>query len=175
MSAGKQYVLDANVFINAHRTYYDHAFCRGFWLALVRQHEARRVCSINKIKAELLAGRDWLSDWVVNSAPSTFFKAPADKKGINAFQRIANWVQRDQQFTSAAKSQFASVADGWLVAYAEPNGLVVVTHEEYTPTSRRGVPIPNLCLEFNVDYCNTFAMLRDLKIELVLRKHGKTS
>ena len=83
---------------------------------------------------------------------------------------MVKWVQGEQQFTGAAKAEFASVADGWVVAYAKANGLVVVTHEEYAPDAKKKVPIPNVCLEFDVDYCNTFEMLRELKVQFVLRK-----
>ncbi len=89
---------------------------------------------------------------------------------LDAFRDVAKWVQAEPQFTPAAKSQFASVADGWVIAYAKTNGVVVVTHEEYAPDARKKVPIPNVCLEFNVEYCDTFAMLRTLKVQFVLRK-----
>jgi hypothetical protein len=52
--------------------------------------------------------------------------------------------------------------------YAKVNGLIVVTHEEYAPAVQRKVPMPNVCLEFNVDYINTFEMLEDLKVKFVM-------
>ncbi len=170
MSAGKRYVLDANIFIQAHQTYYAFDICPGFWLALSRQHEAKRVFSIDKIKGELLALSDHLSDWVKNTAPNTLFKGTADKAVSDAFRDMVNWVQAEAQFTAEAKAEFSSVADGWVVAYAKANGLVVVTHEEYAPEARKKVPIPNLCLEFDVKYCNTSEMLRDLKVRFGLIK-----
>jgi hypothetical protein len=45
-----------------------------------------------------------------------------------------------------------------------------MTHEEYAPDARNKVPMPNVCLEFEVDYCNSFEMLRDLKVRLGLIK-----
>ena len=171
MSGDKQrYVLDANVFIDARRTYYAFDLCPGFWRALIRQHAAKRVCSIQKIKDELLAGKDLLSDWVSQNAPDTFFKGSADTNVVDAFRTMVNWVQSELQFTPEAKAEFSSVADGWVVAYAKANNLVVVTHEEYAPDAKKKVPIPNVCLEFDVKYCNTFDMLRDLKEKFVLRK-----
>ena len=127
MSAGKRYILDANVFIQAHQTYYGFDICPGFWLALTRQHEAKRIFSIDKIRVELLAMSDHLSDWVKNRAPDTFFKGTADKAVSDAFRDMVTWVQGESQFTPEAKAEFSSVADGWLVAYAKANGLVVVT------------------------------------------------
>ncbi len=175
MSDGKRYLLDANVFIEAHRKYYGFGFCPGFWLALVRQHEKNRVSSIDKVKAELVAGHDWLTHWVAKDVPNTFFKGTADKRVIDAFQDITNWVQQEQQYSPQAKSQFASVADGWVIAYAKANGLVVVTHEEYAPDAKKKVPIPNVCVEFNVEYCDTFAMLSNLKVQFVLRRRRKAA
>jgi hypothetical protein len=170
MSAGKRYLLDANVFIQAHKTYFGFDICPGFWLALERQNEAKRIFSIDKIRDELLALDDQLSEWVKNRAPETLFKKTADKAVSAAFREMVNWVQNETQFTAQAKVEFASVADGWVIAYAKANDLVVVTHEELAQGARKKVPIPNVCLEFEVDYCNTFEMLRDLKVQFVLRK-----
>ena len=66
------------------------------------------------------------------------------------------------QFTDAARTEFASVADGWVIAYAAVNGLVVVTHEQFAPEAKRKVPMPNVCVEFDVEYVDTFSMLREL-------------
>src|SRR5262249_1232714 len=88
MSAGKRYLLDANIFIQAHQTYYGLITCPGFWNALVREHTAKRVYSIDKIKAELLAIEDPLSDWAKSKAPPTLFKGTADKQVGNAFRDL---------------------------------------------------------------------------------------
>jgi len=170
MSGGKRYALDANVFIQAHQTYYGFDICPGFWLALVRQLEMKRVCSIDKIKTELLAGKDQLSEWVKEVAPATFFKGTADVTVSGAFRDMVNWVQSESQFTPQAKAEFSSVADGWVVAYAKANSLVVVTHEEFAPDAKKKVPIPNVCVEFEVEHLNTFEMLRDLKVKFGLKK-----
>ncbi len=170
MSVGKRYILDANVFIQAHQSYYGFGICPGFWLALSRQHEAKRIFSIDKIRTELLALSDQLGNWVRNAAPDTFFKGTADKAVSDAFRDMVNWVQSESQFSAEAKAEFSSVADGWVIAYAKANALVVVTHEEYAPDVQKKVPIPNVCIEFDVEYCNTFEMLRDLRVQFVLRR-----
>ena len=170
MSGSKGYVLDANVFIEAHQKYYSQDICPGFWLALIRQHEKKRIVSIDKVKAELVVSDDPLRQWVEEKAPEAFFKGTADKNVAAAFSAMMKWVQSEQQFQSNAKAQFASAADGWVIAYAAVNGLVVVTHEEYAPDVKKKIPMPNLCLEFNVEYCNTFEMLRDLGVQFILKK-----
>ncbi len=169
MSAARRYALDANVFIQAHHDYYAFDICPGFWNALIRQHEASRICSVDKIKPELLGRSDALSDWVKRRAPKTFFKETKDKKVISVYRDMANWAQSERQFTLAAKAKFLSAADGWLVAYAAVNGRVVVTHEGYAPDIKKDIPIPNVCIEFGVEYCGTFDLLRGLREQFVLK------
>jgi hypothetical protein len=168
MSGSKRYVLDANVFISAKNTYYAFDLCPGFWKALIVQHEAKRVFSIDRVFGELIAEGDELSKWAKVTAPETFFKKTQDAAVIKAFQKMVTWTNAQPQFTSAAKSDFADVADGWLMGYAQVNGSTVVTHEEFTPEVKRKVPIPNLCLEFDIPYVNTFEMLNDLNVRFVL-------
>ena len=168
MSGGKNYVLDANIFIEAHQKYYGFEICPGFWLALTRQFQAKRVCSIDRVRAELTL-KDRLAEWVKETSPEGFFKGTADKNVVAAFTEIVNWVQNEHQFTPEAKAEFSSVPDGWIIAYAKANGLVVVTHEAYAPDAKIRVPMPNVCLEFDVECRNTFEMLEDLKVQFVLR------
>jgi hypothetical protein len=170
MSAGKRFVLDANVFIQAHRAYYGFDICPGFWRSLLREHEAKRVVSIDKIRDELLGSKDQLSAWVKDTAPATLFKGTADKAVSDAYRDMVKWVQGEAQFTVEAKAGFADVADGWVIAFAKAYGHVVVTHEQYRPDAKSKVPMPNVCLEFDVDYCDTFEMLSALGVRLGLIK-----
>ena len=102
------------------------------------------------------------SYWIENQAPETFFKKTEDQAVIAEFQELVGWVYSADQFSDSAKSEFATVADGWVIAYAAVNKLVVVTHEEFAPAAKRKVPMPNVCVEFDVEYVNTFEMLRSL-------------
>lgn len=168
MSGNNQYLLDANVFIEAKNKYYGFSLCPGFWNARLVQHSKNRVFSIDKVRAELVDQGDELSDWAKDRAPATFFKKTHDQAVIELFGKMAAWVNAQPQFTPAAKADFASVADGWVVAYAKVNGLLVVTHEEFAPEAQKKVPMPNVCLEFDVTYANTFEMLNDLKVKFIL-------
>jgi hypothetical protein len=168
MSANKRYVLDTNPFITAKNTYYGFSVCPGFWKALILHHESKRVFSIDRVFDELVAQDDELTEWVRTKAPGSFFKKTQDQAVVEMFRRMATWVNAQSQFMSAAKDEFAAAADGWLTAYAKVNGLTVVTHEELAPGAMKTVPIPNLCLEFDIDYANTFEMLTDLNVRFVL-------
>ena len=76
------------------------------------------------------------------------------------------WSQGQAQFTDAAKAEFASVADGWLVAYALAKGCVVVTLEQFDAKIRRRVKVPNACQAFGVKYVDTFQMMRELGVRV---------
>jgi TolB-like protein len=78
-------------------------------------------------------------------------------------------VQKKSHYLQEAKAEFASVADGWLIAFAKIYGLVIVTHETSEPTRKNKVKIPDVCLEFKVEYIDTFVMLRELNIKFGLK------
>jgi hypothetical protein len=54
MTSPPRYVLDANVFIEAHKRYYAFDICPGYWAALIAQHHSGLVCSIDRVRDELL-------------------------------------------------------------------------------------------------------------------------
>jgi predicted RNA methylase len=166
----RRYLLDANAFIEAKNRYYGFDICPGFWSSLIVQNAAKRIFSIDRIETELKEQDDEVKEWVLKLAPEGFFKKTEDQAVIDKFQEMVNWVYPQPQYTDAAKSEFASVADGWVLAYAATNGLVVVTHEQFAPDAKRTVPIPNVCVEFEIEYVNTFEMLRELGEKFVRRK-----
>jgi len=167
MSVSDRYVLDANVFIEAKNKYYGFDICPGFWTSLVGLNRSNRVFSIDRVRRELIQQNDQIGDWIKERAPETFFKKTEDQAVIDTYQQMMRWVFAEIQFTEPAKNDFASGADGWVLAYAKVNGLIIVTHEEYAPNAKRKVPMPNVCVEFELDDVNTFEMLRNLRVKFV--------
>lgn len=163
------FVLDTNVFVEAHRRYYAQDLCPGFWECLTHYCNEGRVLSIDRVRDEMLNNQDRLSEWV-NQAPDSLFVSSADSEVVSAFTDLMDWVQGNEQFQSEAKEEFAGVADGWLAAYARVHSAVVVTQEVYSPGVRKRVPLPNVCREFGVDYRDTFEMLRELKVSFDWRR-----
>ncbi len=155
------FVLDTNVFIQAHRRYYAQDVCPGFWECLAHYSLEKRVVSIDRVRDEIL-GPNPLVEWV-SEAPSGLFVPSAEPLVRAAFTEMVNWVQANEQFRSEAKAEFARVADGWLAAYARVHNAVVVTHEVFGAEVRRKVPLPNVCREFGIAYRDTFEMLRELE------------
>ena len=157
------YVLDANVFIEAARRYYAFDLAPKFWDSLLHHATNGRIRSIDRIGKELERGKDELAIWMGNHFNQAF--ASTDETDVvRVFGEIMNWVNNETQFLDIAKADFASSADGWLVAYAKVNSYVVVTHETLAPDARRKVPIPNVCRAFKVLFVDTFEMLRMLGV-----------
>ena len=166
MSTGRPYVLDSDVFIAAKNSYYAFAICPGFWDSLIHHHGAGNVCSIDRVRSELLAGRktEDLVLWVKGQLPSAFFKDTDEEAVFNAYEQVMLWVQRNGQYFDQAKAKFATEADGWLVAYAMVHGVTVITNEQPRPQSRNRILLPDVCAQFNVVYKDTFAMLNELAV-----------
>lgn len=157
------YVLDANIFIQAARCYYAFDLAPRFWDSLVRHAADERIRSIDRVKQELERGNDQLAEWIEANFSNAFVSTD-EADIIRAFGEIMVWVQAQSQFTDAAKADFASGADGWLVAYGKVKDCVVVTHEVLNPDIKRKVPIPNVCQVVNVPFIDTFEMLRRLGV-----------
>ena len=163
MKDSPTFVLDANVFIEAARRYYAFDLAPRFWDCLVDHAKNGRIRSIDRVSHELERGKDKLATWV-KSHFSHAFEMTDEPDVIETFGEIMRWVQSKPQFSLPAKKDFANGADGWLVAYAKVNGYVIVTHEILAPDARRKVPIPNVCMAFDVPFVDTFEMLRKLGV-----------
>jgi hypothetical protein len=165
MPTDKKYLLDANVFIEAKRRYYAFDLCPGYWECLVWHHQAACIQSIDRVKDEIERGADELSEWARSVMPQTCFASCDETAVTEQYAQIMAWVQSQNQFFPEAKADFAGSADGWLIACAKVNSLIVVTQEVLAPDARKKVPIPNVCEAFAVDYVDIFEMLRDLEAQ----------
>ncbi|RJX35049.1 MAG: DUF4411 family protein [Desulfarculus sp.] len=157
------FILDSNVFIEAAQRYYAFDIAPGFWESLIVHSESGQVKSIDKVKGELERGKDQLAAWAKGDFSHAFVSTD-EEDVIKSYGEVMKWVQSQAQFTDAAKADFASGADGWLVAYVMTRGGVLVTHEIPSPDVKRKVPIPNVCVAFDINFRNTFEMLRFLKV-----------
>lgn len=164
--AGQTYLVDSDVFITAKNLYYSFDLCPGFWDSVIHHHGEGRIFSVDRVRSELLAGHktEDLVRWAKDEVPDGFF-LPADTGPVvGAYRDIMLWVHRHPRYYDQAKAKFAAGADGWLVAYARIHGQTVVTNEQSAPESRREIKLPDVCDQFDVEYGNTFSMLRALNV-----------
>jgi len=156
-----RYILDSNIFIQAYRTYYAFDICPGFWDFLVHNFKKNSVSSIDWVRKELKTG-DNLDNWISKHVSNDIFLKTDDSNSTSVYKSIMNWVQQNSQFKLSAKSEFANIADGWLVAFCSAKKFTLVTQETYDEFVKKKIPIPNICKEFKVDYIDTYELIRQL-------------
>jgi len=110
-------------------------------------------------------GKDDLADWVRNGGFGNGFASTNDTGIIQSYSRVMAWVQAHPQFSGGAKANFATVPDGWLIAYAKAKAGIVVTQEVLDLGAKSRVKIPNVCQAFDVPFLDTFKMLRALGVK----------
>lgn len=158
------YLLDANVFMQAKNLHYGFDFCPAFWEWLIAQNAAGKVCSIEKVEDEILAGDDDLSVWTKERG-SVFFLRPDDKV-VPCFAAVSTWVS-SQNYQPAAINTFLQVADYYLISQAKAMGAIVVSHETPSDSIKR-IKIPNVCIGMDIKCITPYEMLRREKARFVL-------
>lgn len=158
-----EFLLDSSLFIEAYRRYYGLDICPGFWDCLLHHCSQQRLLSIDRVREELKQGGGLLADWA-NQKATDLFASSREPLVVAEYGNVMAWVYGSAQFLGQAKADFASGADGWLVAYARVHGRTLVTQEVYNPSIRKRVPLPNVCREFGVFTTHTFRMLRELNV-----------
>ena len=167
LSFSTRYLLDANIFIAAWRVHYPIDLHPGFWECLERFWREKRLLSIDRVGDEINSPKE-LVDWLRQNWRGAFASTRHPEIAM-VFSEMQAWVQSNAQFMPAAKHEFARTADGWLAAYAKVHNAIVVTNEVHNEDTRKKVPLPNLCRQFDIEYCNTNDMLRGLGVTFDLR------
>ena len=161
------YLLDANAYIEAKNRYYRMTICPGFWDWMDLGFASGQVGSIRMVFDELSKNGDTLSEWV--KIRQHHFIEADDETTQEVFTEIVQFVVEHPDYKEPHFSNFLAVADPWLIAKAKTLGATVVTHEVLVPSGSKKVKIPNICREFDVDFCNTFDLLESVTAQFVLR------
>jgi len=161
------YLLDANVFIQAHRLHYSFDFCPAFWDWLIVKNNKGIVFSIEAVYEELTNSTDSLSTWA-KSNKDTFF-LPPNPQMVSIFPQVSQWtMDPTNQYTNGAREEFLGVADYFLVCYALANNMTLVTHERLASNITKRIKIPNVCVDFQIVCISPFEMLRQEQANFIL-------
>lgn len=160
-----KFVLDTNIFIEAYRRYYSFDIAPAFWKEIIQKAEAGLLVSIDRVYDELNNSDDGdqLRIWA-NNEFGKWFISTNNETVFAAYREVIGWAVSQTQFVDAAKTEFASIADSWLIACAKAHDFTIITHEQFDPYIKRKIPIPNVCRELGIQCINTFEMLRRLGI-----------
>jgi Domain of unknown function (DUF4411) len=158
------YLLDSDVLIRAKNDHYGFDLCPGFWDWLVLANDNGLVHSVEAVYTELASSDDDLAEWV-RAHRSIFL--PLTAMEIPAVAAVNRWANDSADYEPAAKAEFASAADSFLIAHAVAGGHTVVTHERISD-GRRKIKIPNAAVANGVPVMNPFQMLKAERVRFLL-------
>lgn len=158
------YLLDANVFIAAKNLHYGLDFCPAFWDWLIEKQSAGMVFTVEKVRDEVAAVADELSDWIDQRDPSFFLAVDASL--FPALAAVSEWATGNR-YEQAAVSTFLQIADYYLIAQALAGTHTVVTHEVPSASTRK-IKIPDACIGLGIEFMTPFQMLRRERARFVL-------
>ena len=160
-----KYLIDANVFMTAHRQLYLFDLAPSFWGQLVEK-ASDRIVIIEEIQKEIRKGHDLLLEWYERDCSKFTVLGIPNPEVIESYRIIINSVNTNEQYMRSAKKEFASSADSWLCAYGLVYGETIVTLETYDAEIKKRVKIPNVCREFRVEYIDLLQFMREIGIRL---------
>ena len=155
------YLLDANVLITAHNSYYPIDRVPEFWewLAHVGLQESAKVPL--ELYEEITDGTDALADWAKDEANRSTMLLDEEVDG----ELVSSVVERGYAPDLADDEVEKIGRDPFLIAYAlvAPNLRRIVTTEVSRPTRQRANRhIPDVCRSVGVQCVDTFHFLRAL-------------
>lgn len=83
------YVLDTNIFIQAHRDTYPLDVAASFWDAIKLLAQEEKIISIDKVKAEIDRNEDELKEWIEAQLPEDFFKSTEEQDILDNYGLMA--------------------------------------------------------------------------------------
>lgn len=157
-----RYLLDANVFIQAHRFHYPFDVFPAFWGWLEQENTMGSIGSIDWVYNEINDGGDPLADWVKTQDLERWFLPCDDETTQQCYIDIANEIMGATHYTDSAKAEFLAKADSWLIAKAKSLKLTIVTEERSHPQRRNKIFIPDICGIYEIPCMNTVDLIREL-------------
>lgn len=85
---------------------------------------------------------------------------------LSKYSKTQNWAMNNHVFTPAARVEYATVADAYLVATAAAKYMTMVTYKTFDPQCKRIVKIPDACNAIEVRYCDLNTELRELGVTI---------
>lgn len=145
--------------------FYAMDICSGFWEWLDKANSAGILCSIDKVREELMKGTDSLVKWAKNYRDGFFMPIDKDEKVAKEIAFITNWIY-EQDYTEDARREFLEKTDFYLIAYAKAHNLTLVTFEKANG-GRHRVTIPDVCNNLGVPCMSLFQLLRQEGIRFI--------
>lgn len=162
------YILDTNILVYPNRISHPMDIYPSYWDKMADILKLDDVISIDKVKEEIYAQDDSLTNWCKINIPKLFWDSSINS--IPEYAEIQNWAQ-NKNYNERAIMEFASSknADPFLIAYAlnkkrnDDLDVSIVTLEVSAPESKKSVKIPDVCIDFDIRYINNNDFFREIK------------
>lgn len=161
-----RYLLDANIFIESHKRFYNMTVFPCFWAGLISLAQQGRVFTIDKVRDEVFAGKDDVKGWFKDNFPSSAI-LPVDEATMVSYQKVQTDVRNTGRFKPSVLTSYAAdtLADPFICAYALGHGdITVVSYETSKPASKTEIKIPDVCALVRVPCIQIYEMLLALKV-----------
>lgn len=158
------YLLDTNIFIKSKNEMPPDVW-PIFWLRMSELIQGGKIFSSVKVKEEIDHGNDELTLWMQRNVTAGFYYE-VDSEILREYAVTQNWATNNPIYTQIALTEYASVADAFLVATASAKGLTLVTNETSDPRCKKRVKIPDACIALGVRFCDLNTALRELGITI---------
>ena len=159
-----KYIIDTNIFVDAHNRYYPMSCFPGFWEFLTYHFNQGTFVSSNFSFKEMKDYGDDLSKWIKMN--KNFFIADDSPDVQMNFGKVSRYVSSHPIWESSNKANFlkAGVADGFVIAHAMSYDATVVSNEKLeTDIKCKKVKIPNVCQHFNIRCINSDQFIKELQ------------
>ena len=162
-----RYLLDTNIFIESHKTYYNMNVFPCFWAKLIDLAQQGVVYTLDKVQQEIMAvGDNIVTTWFKANFPKGSI-LPVDDSTFAAYQKVVNNVSSRNWYYTPALAAFANQekADAFLCAYAMSHlDFAVVSFEKSNPERKNKVMLPDVCSMEGVGCSHVIQMFLDLGV-----------
>lgn len=154
------YCLDANILIQAWRSYYSPKYCQDYWDILNKLGMQNRIFLPELVYEEITRTEDNLTKWLKKS------KIPIRKINeavTRCLQEIYSKNPLHKNLVDNTKAR--SLADPWVIAHAINEKATVVTKEEKVTAITNRIKIPNVCDNMKIRWIDDFQLIEELNIQ----------
>ncbi len=168
----RTFLIDTNSILTPYKTYYPFDFAEKFWTQLQEKIENGNIVIMDIVRDELRKGNDELTDWI-NGFDRDLILFRNNQSILSEYGNVINYINQESCYSEKALMSWsdASIADAWLIAASVVYGYTIVTFEKpngnlNSINPSKNAKIPDVAQRFNVECCDIFYMMRELKIIL---------
>ena len=167
-----KYILDSNVFIEPHRTYYAFDFAPGFWKQFANVLQKQEVIVLDTVYREITEDKsDRLAEWIRQVKGFNKIFAHKDTTVSKIYGEVLKYVETCGFYKTVALVKWAqdTIADPWLIAAAKAWNAIIITKETKKGQLSQKEPsasakIPDVAAHFEVRCENLFFLMREMGI-----------